>query len=96
MQKSVTKSVVKKDYSTHIRLVRDKIAYKLKIAPYMILGEQTLREMSLLKPTSIKQLQTINGVGEHFINKHGYLFLFEGKTRVKSKGKTKSKMDTNM
>lgn len=89
MKHPTIKPPSKKDYSTTIRILRNTLAHKHKVAPYMFLDEKTLQKIATIKPTTIIDLAFIDGVNEHFIKNYGSSFLY--KTPI-----SKKPSDTNL
>ncbi len=55
--------------------LRKQIAAEVRLPPYIIFHDATLREMSKLLPADTEALKTIQGVGQAKIEKYGMRFL---------------------
>ena len=66
-----------------LRSLRREIASEEGIPPYIVFGDNTLKEMSVRIPVNESQLSEISGVGEKKILKYGELFLNVIKEYVK-------------
>ena len=71
MMKQVAKSENSGDVITKIKTWRTSIAEKEKIAPYFILHDSTVEEIASKKPSTLKELELINGIGPLKIMKFG-------------------------
>jgi len=58
-----------------LRLLRLEIAGQLKLPPYVVFHDKTLREMAILKPTTRVEMLRVTGVGEQKLQKFGDRFL---------------------
>lgn len=58
-----------------LRELRKTLASKEGVPPYVVFGDNTLKEMSTLYPVTISQLLSINGVGEIKAGKYGEAFI---------------------
>lgn len=58
-----------------LRSLRREIASEEGVPPYIVFGDNTLKEMSVRIPVNESQLSEISGVGEKKILKYGELFL---------------------
>ena len=66
-----------------LRSLRREIASEEGIPPYIVFGDNTLKEMSVRIPVNESQLSEISGVGEKKILKYGEMFLNVIKEYVK-------------
>ena len=66
-----------------LRSLRREIALEEGVPPYIVFGDNTLKEMSVRIPVNESQLSEISGVGEKKILKYGELFLNVIKEYVK-------------
>jgi len=55
----------------HLRKVRKEIATEENVAPFIIFHDSTLKEIAAHKPTSLKEIEEIPGIGEHKLYKYG-------------------------
>lgn len=60
-----------------LKKLRKKLADQENIAPYVILGDSTLKIMAQLQPISLESLGKISGITEYKLNKYGNYFLRE-------------------
>ncbi|MBS5884945.1 DNA helicase RecQ [Clostridium sp.] len=58
-----------------LRELRFNIANEEGVPPYIIFGDNTLREMSTKYPLNLEELINIGGVGEVKLNKYGEIFI---------------------
>ncbi|WP_195265589.1 DNA helicase RecQ [Clostridium sp. 1001275B_160808_H3] len=58
-----------------LRELRFNIANEEGVPPYIIFGDNTLREMSTKYPLNLDELMNISGVGEVKLNKYGEIFI---------------------
>ena len=58
-----------------LRELRFNIANEEGVPPYIIFGDNTLREMSTKYPLNLEELINISGVGEVKLNKYGEIFI---------------------
>jgi len=60
---------------TALKAARLALAKAQNIPPYIIFHDKTLRELTLRKPPSAKEMLTISGIGEQKIQRYGEVFL---------------------
>ena len=65
-----------------LKHLRSAIAKEEKVPPYIIFGDNTLKEMSLKLPTTLEDLINISGVGEAKLKKYGEIFVDEIKKYI--------------
>ncbi|MEY3783965.1 MAG: to ATP-dependent helicase [Candidatus Parcubacteria bacterium] len=58
-----------------LRQVRTNEAERMNVAPYIIFGDKSLREMALHKPQTKDEFLNINGVGSKKLTKFGKIFM---------------------
>ena len=58
-----------------LRKLRRDIAKREELAPYMVFGDKTLRELSMMRPTSANEMLDVNGVGNYKLERFGDEFL---------------------
>jgi len=82
MRKSTTKEntdIVSSDFNPTLfeilRQVRTAEATRLKVPPYIVFGDKTLRDMASKRPVTDESFLTIHGVGEKKLAKFGALFM---------------------
>ena len=51
------------------------IAERLRVPPYVVFSDATLRDMALVRPGDADQLLLVKGVGEHKRERYGAAFL---------------------
>lgn len=59
----------------NLRALRRKIADEKSIAPFMVFGDVSLKEMCKFKPKNLIEFLEINGVGEKKLSQYGELFI---------------------
>lgn len=67
-----------------LRTLRREIASEEGVPPYIVFGDNTLKEMSIRMPVNESQLSEVSGVGEKKILKYGEQFLNKIREYVKS------------
>ncbi len=58
-----------------LREQRMKLAEEHNVPPYVIFHDSTLQAMAEMKPSSLKEMSRISGVGEHKLENYGQIFL---------------------
>ena len=58
-----------------LRALRMELAKAAGVPPYVVFHDTTLREMALLKPTTLAQLAQLPGIGEKKLERYGARFL---------------------
>lgn len=58
-----------------LKTKRLEIAKAQNLPPYVIFHDKTLREMAIIKPTSVNDMLKISGVGEQKMHRYGQIFL---------------------
>jgi ATP-dependent DNA helicase RecQ len=58
-----------------LRQVRTAEASRLRVAPYMVFGDKSLRDMAKHKPQTNEAFLTIHGVGDKKLKKFGAIFM---------------------
>lgn len=58
-----------------LRVVRKRIADETGVPPFVVFSDATLLEMSKTRPSDLRELLSISGVGEHKLRKYGTEFL---------------------
>lgn len=66
-----------KDLFERLRKLRKRLADEQGYPPYIILSDQSLRELATRKPHTIEQFGQIHGIGEFKCQKYGTIFLRE-------------------
>lgn len=74
-KKSVLKNESDEDLFQKLRAHRLSIAQEQKIPPFIIFHDSTLIEMAVKKPSTLKQLGEISGVGQTKLKRYGKEFL---------------------
>lgn len=85
-ERKIKKLSENNDLFNVLKDVRRNIALEEKVPPYIVFGDNTLREMSVKMPLNNTQLIEINGVGEKKIEKYGEIFLEKIKQYIDEKG----------
>jgi len=60
---------------SQLKILRQKIAKNLELAPYLIFSDKTLEEMAKRKPKSNEDFLDITGVGQKKLKQYGTAFL---------------------
>ena len=60
-----------------LRALRAKLARMQSVPAYVVFTDKTLREMALTRPGTMKELQTVGGVGAAKAERYGRQFLAE-------------------
>ena len=68
---------VDKDLFDHLRQVRSRMASEAKVPAYVIFGDETLRQMARLRPSSLEAMAQIRGVGAKKLADYGEVFRAE-------------------
>lgn len=68
---------VDRDLFERLRGLRRRLALERGVPPYMIFGDETLREMARVKPTTLEELAEIKGVGRSKLTSFGEAFVGE-------------------
>lgn len=74
-KKSILKNTADEDLFQKLRTHRLSIAQEQKIPPFIIFHDSTLIEMAVKKPSTLKQLGEISGVGQTKLKRYGKGFL---------------------
>lgn len=78
-KKTIKASATTGDYDTDLfevlRHVRTLEAQRLAVAPYIVFGDKSLREMAKTKPQTNEAFLEINGVGDKKLKKFGEVFM---------------------
>lgn len=64
-------SETEKELFNKLRQLRRDLANEQDIPPFMVCGDQVLREICIRKPTDLGQLLAVKGIGEKFVQKYG-------------------------
>lgn len=79
LKKQTKNLTVSSDYDTDLftllKQLRMRESQRLKVAPYIVFGDKSLREMSVYKPQTDKEFLRINGVGDKKLKKFGKIFM---------------------
>jgi len=68
-----------------LRLLRKEIAIEEKVPPYIVFGDNTLKEMCKYYPITDEELLDISGVGKNKLEKYGDRFIMEIQKYKKNK-----------
>jgi len=78
-KKTASVSALDGDYDTDLfealRQVRTSEANRLKVPPYIVFGDKSLRDMAKNRPQTDKAFLEINGVGDKKLKKFGAIFM---------------------
>ena len=58
-----------------LRAVRSDLARREKVPPYIIFSNATLRDMALIAPRNMSEMQLVSGVGQMKAERYGRFFL---------------------
>jgi ATP-dependent DNA helicase RecQ len=81
--------------SDHYVNIRKKIAKDIDVAPYMIINDKILYEISKKRPSTIEELYDIDGITQDFLDDHGELFIAKSKTKTKTSSKSSGTKTTS-
>ncbi|KAB7671148.1 DNA helicase RecQ [Bacillus sp. B1-b2] len=54
-----------------LRSIRKQLADQEKVPPFVVFSDETLRNISLLKPSTLEEFRQIKGIGDHKLKKYG-------------------------
>ena len=74
-QKKNAVSSFDKDLFTALRAVRSELARQLRLPPYMIFSDQTLRDMSVKRPLTEEGMRSVSGIGKAKAERYGKYFI---------------------
>jgi ATP-dependent DNA helicase RecQ len=77
---------VDRDLFEALRGERRKLAEERQVPPYVIFNDSTLRELARVRPSSLKRMRLISGVGEAKLREHGDRFLEIVRTHCGARG----------
>ena len=63
------------------KTIRDRLANLENLAPYMIINDKILTEVSNIKPKTLEELLQIDGINNDFVCKYGSFFIGEEKEK---------------
>ena len=66
---------VDKELYEALRAVRSDLARREKVPPYIIFSNATLRDMALIAPRNMSEMQLVSGVGQMKAERYGRFFL---------------------
>ena len=66
-----------RDLWERLRACRKRLADEHEVPPYVIFHDRTLREMIVLRPTTLDEMLTVGGVGQTKLDRYGEIFLGE-------------------
>lgn len=69
----------------NLRQLRKRLADQQGYPPYIVLSDQSLRELASAKPSTIEEMSLIHGIGEYKLKKYGEVFLKEIKRQTEKK-----------
>lgn len=59
----------------YLRSVRKQLAEAEKVPPFVIFSDETLKNISMMKPETLESLREIKGVGDHKLKKYGEIII---------------------
>jgi ATP-dependent DNA helicase RecQ len=71
------------------KTIRDRLANLENLAPYMIINDKILTEISNIKPKTLEELLEIDGITNDFVCKYGKFFVGEEKSQIQTEKSTK-------
>ena len=71
------------------KTIRDRLANLENLAPYMLINDKILTEMSNIKPKTLEELLEIDGITNDFVCKYGKFFVGEEKGQIHTEKSTK-------
>jgi ATP-dependent DNA helicase RecQ len=74
-QEASSWSGVDRDLFDRLRDLRRRLAIERGVPPYMIFGDETLRELARLRPRTLEEMATVRGVGRRKLEDFGEVFL---------------------
>ncbi|MGL5414401.1 MAG: DNA helicase RecQ [Clostridium sp.] len=83
--RKATKLKADNELFSMLRALRMEIAQKEGVPPYLVFGDNTLKELSTRMPLNREQMLDVSGVGERKIEKYGDIFLEKIKEYVEEK-----------
>jgi len=76
------------------KTIRDRLANLENVAPYMLMNDKVLNELSMVKPKTSQELLQIDGITNDFVCKYGNFFVGEEKGETTSKKSSNEKSDS--
>ena len=76
------------------KTIRDRLANLENVAPYMLMNDKVLSELSTVKPKTLQELLQINGITNDFVCKYGNFFVGEEKSETPTKKSSNEKSDS--
>ena len=73
------------------KTIRDRLANLENLAPYMIINDKILTEVSNIKPKTLEELLQIDGINNDFVCKYGSFFIGEEKEKRQIQNKNTEK-----
>jgi ATP-dependent DNA helicase RecQ len=77
---------VDRDLFEELRQVRRRFAEERDVKPYLVFGDETLRELARIRPSSLEAMRLIYGIGDTKLREFGQTFLDVILTHCKSVG----------
>jgi RecQ family ATP-dependent DNA helicase len=76
------------------KTIRDRLANLENVAPYMLMNDKVLNELSMVKPKTLQELLQIDGITNDFVCKYGNFFVGEEKGEIPTKKSSNEKSDS--
>ncbi|WP_084422560.1 DNA helicase RecQ [Rubripirellula obstinata] len=68
---------VDRELFDHLRQLRSRMATESRVPAYVIFGDETLRQMARVRPSTLETMATLRGVGAKKLTDYGELFRLE-------------------
>jgi ATP-dependent DNA helicase RecQ len=65
---------VDRDLFDHLRVLRSRLATESRVPAYVIFGDETLRQMARVRPSTLETMATLRGVGARKLKDYGETF----------------------
>lgn len=61
----------------HLRTLRKKLADEAGVPPFVIFSDKTLRDLCAKRPTTLEDMLSVSGIGQHKLQQYGEVFFAE-------------------
>ena len=68
---------VDRDLFDHLRSLRSRLATESRVPAYVVFGDETLRQMARVRPSTLETMATLRGVGAKKLTDYGEVFRLE-------------------
>ena len=68
---------VDRDLFDHLRALRSRLATESRVPAYVVFGDETLRQMARVRPSTLETMATLRGVGAKKLTDYGEVFRLE-------------------